>query len=747
MWKEYSRGYLKNNRSSGMAVRTAVFISALLLSLLCCLFYNAWKYETERIELEEGGWHSRIVGELDEEEIESVTDFAHVKDVLIREKEESAAGTMAELYFDKMSAVFEGTPKIAAAFGIPVENITYHYSLLAMYLIRGAEDTAPRLVFPLFLLIVTLASFSLIIIIHNAFAITMNARLHQFGILASIGATPKQIRVCLLQEAAALCALPIIVGNLAGIAVSKVLLWMTNIFLGNEVPGRHEALFGYHPFVFLLTLSVTIITIWLSVWIPARKLSRLTPLEAIKNSGGLQLKHRKNPRILRLLFGAEGELAANALQAQKKAMRTGTLSLIFSFMAFTLMQCFFTMSEISTRETYFERYQDTWDIMVTVKGAAAESFEETEEIQKLPSIESAVIYQKAMAGRLITEEEMSDKMRACGGFSHASAQDVTKTTEGWMVNAPIVILDDASFLAYCEQIGISPRLDGVVIRNLIRDVTSPDFRHPVEMPYLKVPDDAESAVSIINILRTSAKEEAVKVPVLAYTAEVPVLREEYATLDYYELVHFMPVSLWKEIAEQTGGWPGGAEGELYIRVLGRDGVTLEELNALQDGIEQIVGRKYQSESENRIQKYETNNRMLQGMKIVFGVFCVLLAIIGIGNIFSNTSGFVRQRKREFARYMSVGMTPGEIRKMFCIEALIVAGRPILFTVPIALVAAGYMLRASYLEVEVFLAEKPFVPVGVFMLVIMATVAFAYYLGWRNVRKIRLSEVLRDDTMM
>ena len=45
MWRDYSAGYIKNNRSSGLSIMIAAFISALLLSLLCGLFYNAWKYE------------------------------------------------------------------------------------------------------------------------------------------------------------------------------------------------------------------------------------------------------------------------------------------------------------------------------------------------------------------------------------------------------------------------------------------------------------------------------------------------------------------------------------------------------------------------------------------------------------------------------------------------------------------------------------------------------------------------------
>lgn len=230
---------------------------------------------------------------------------------------------------------------------------------------------------------------------------------------------------------------------------------------------------------------MTVVTIWISAWLPARKLSRLTPLEAIKNTDELQLRRRKNSRILGLLFGMEGELAGNALKAQRKALRTASLSLVLSFLAFTIMQCFFSLSEISTKETYFERYLNVWDIAVTVKDTAVDSFEETQKLQGLPGVGSAIVYQRASAKRLITEAEISRDMKAFGGFHTDRANNVTPTENGFLVNVPLVIMDDASFLSYCEQIGAAPRLDGAVILNRIRDVTNPDFRHPDYMPYLK----------------------------------------------------------------------------------------------------------------------------------------------------------------------------------------------------------------------------------------------------------------------
>lgn len=661
MWKEYTKGYLKNNRTSAVSVMLASFISALLLSLISAWFYNLWKYEVERL---------------------------------------TAEGDT--------------------------------YALQAMYLARDVNDTAPRLVFPLFLLIMGLASFSLVIIIHNVFAVSMNARIHQFGIFASIGATPRQIRTCLFQEAVVWCALPVLAGTLLGIVGALGITEWSNVFL-EGIENRREAVFGYHPLILMVTLLITVVTIGISVWQPAWKLSRMTPLDAMKNAKDGQLTRRKHSRMLALLFGLEGELAGNALKAQKKALRTASFSLFLSFMAFALMQCFFTLSAISARETYFERYQDAWDIMVTVKDEEIGLFEDTEQIRALPGAEDVAVYQKAAAKCRLSQEELSEVMMANGGFSYASEKDVTREGESYVVNAPILILDDKSFLHYCEQIGTAPRLDGVVILNCIRDVTNPDFRHPQYMPYLK-----ES-----QLIRILGWKEDTELPVLAYTQEVPLLREEYATLDYYELVHFMPLSLW----EENKGRIAGAEEDTYIRILCREGVTVWELDDLQRQIDAVAAGRYRIESENRIRSYEENDKKLQGMMAVFEGFCVLLAVIGISNMFSNTLGFVRLRKREIARYLSVGMKPQEIRKMFGIEALVIVGRPLLLTLPVAALAVGAMLKASYVDPAEFLAKAPLRPIAAFFLAVLASVGFSYYLGWRGVRKINLTEVLRDDTMM
>lgn len=735
MWKDYSLSSIKNNRSSGISVVVAAFISALLLSLLCSLFYNLWKSDVDRIRLQEGDWQGRITGELDEAALSTIQNYSNVEKVVVNTELSGAQELVVDIYFTNMRTILSDLPRIADLADLGPESVSYHHSLLSLYLIRDPQDTAPRLLFPFYLFVTVMACVSLVLIIHNAFAMSMNARVRQFGIFSSIGATPGQIRTCLLQEAGMLTTLPILLGNLLGIVISMGVITWTNTVAVNA-PGRIKTVWGYHPLVFGITLLATVLTIFFSALLPARKLSKLTPLEAIRSTGELQLKKRKHSRIFALFFGIEGELSGNALKAQKKAFRTATLSLTFSFLAFTLMQCFFTLSQISTTMTYFERYQDAWDVMVTVKSTKIDEFEETDALSGLSGVQNATVYQKAAAKRMITEEEISEELRALGRFANAPEAYVSSLDGGWLVNAPLVIMDDASFLQYCEQIGITPQLDGAVILNYIRDITNSNFRDPGRLPYVKEEPST-------TVLRQAGQEEiTAEVPVLAYTREVPVLREAYGELDHYVLVHFLPVSVWREIEGQIGG----TETDSYIRVLAKDGATLEELNELETAVVELISSKYETESENRIQEKLDNDEMIQGMMTILGGFCVLLAIIGLGNVFSNTLGFVQQRKREFARYLSVGLTPSGIRKMFCLEALAIAGRPVLITLPLTIIAVGLMIQASYLEPMLFLREAPILPIAIFLLAIFGFVALAYYLGGRKVLKSDLAENLRDDTL-
>ena len=731
MWKDYSASFIKKNRASSVSIMVAAFISALFLSLLCSLFFNFWNYDVEQIVLEEGDWQGRITGEMDEDDLAMIQNFANVEKAVVNEELSEGSELVVDVYFQNTRTIYRDMMLIIEKLGFDADAVSYHELLLSRYLVHDPQDAEPPLLMAFYLVILIIVSLALILIIHNSFAVSMNARIHQFGIFSSIGATPGQICTCLMQEAAALCVVPILVGSIIGIGLSFGAIQIINL-LAADAAGRHEAIFQYHPLIFAATLLVSVLTVLISAWLPARKLSRMTPLEAIRNTGELRLKKKKHSPILSLLFGAEGELAGNALKAQKKALRTSTLSLTLSFLGFTVMLCFFTLSGISTNHTYFERYQDAWDVMVTVKDTGIENIEQAGEIRELPGVQSSIMYQKATAVCTIPETDISEEVNALGGLGAVAGSSITVGEGFYSVKAPIVILDDAGFEEYCEQIGITPELNGSIVLNRIWDSINSNFRYKEYVPFTK------GEQNTITLQNTGQGEVSLDIPVLSFTQEAPVLREEYTN---YALVQFMPLAVWKEIAGQIGN----TEADTYIRILGEDGITLAELNELEADVVQAIGHKYTVESENRIQEKVSDENIQKGSMLILGSFCALLAIIGIANVFSNTLGFLRQRKREFAQYMSVGMTPEGMRKMFCIEALVIAGRPLLITLPLTVLSVGFMITASYLNPMEFLVKAPIVPIVMFILAIFGFVSLAYYIGGKRMLNCNLADALRNDS--
>ncbi len=729
MWKDYSKSYIKNNRASSISIMAAALAAAMFLSLLCSIAYNFWVYDVEQIILEEGGWQGRIVCEtLGSDDLSMIRQFANVEKAVAGEKLSQNERTVVDVYFKNARTIYQDMPLIAAQLGLNEDSIQYNSLLLSRYFIHDPEDEAPPMLLTLYVVILILVAVSLILIIRGSFELSMNARIHQFGIFSSIGATPGQIRTCLLQEALVLSILPMLLGSILGMLISYGVIKAVNFF-ASDVSGRHEAVFQYHPSIFAVTVFISFLTVIFSAWIPARKLSRMTPLEAIRNTSGLLLKKTKHSRILSYIFGIKGELAGNALKAQKKSLRISTLSLLLSFLGFSIMLCFTALADISTRYTYFERYQDVWDIMITLKDTEISDFDLKDELQDISKIQDATVYQKAEAMTYLPEGFQSDELSSLGGLEPVAG--TPKADGRFQVSAPIVVLDDTSFLNFCSQIGITPSLDGAIVLNQIWDSINSNFRYKEYVPFVR--EDYRTTTLYKN-------DKAMEIPVLSYTQEAPALREEY---DNYALVHFIPLSMWN----QTLGGVLEAEADSHIRILSNGTANLADLNGLEQEIVQLLSEQYEIESENRVQERLSNDNLIQGMVMILGAFCVLLAMIGIANVFSNTLGFLRQRKREFARYMSIGLTPPEMRQMFCIEAFVIAGKPLLITLPLTILFVQFAVTASHLDPMAFWSEAPILPVLIFAAAIVLFVTLAYYIGGKRLLQCDLNETLQNDALV
>ena len=273
---------------------------------------------------------------------------------------------------------------------------------------------------------------------------------------------------------------------------------------------------------------------------------------------------------------------------ENRFLRTAALSLTLSFLGFTLMLSFFTLSGISTNHTYFERYQDAWDVMAVLADTKLTDFSYTEEIHALADTDS-VIYQKADALCSVPADAVSEEVKSLGGLEAIAGSGVGAADGGYTVQAPIVILDDRSFDLYCEQIGVSSAENGSVVLNRIWDSQNSNFRYREYVSFLSENQDT------MTLRNQEDAAAAVELPVLGFTQEPPVLREEY---DNYALVQFVSLSTWKQLQETLGN----AQPDTYIRILSENGRTLTELRAIETELRDVLGRDISFEMENRVQE-------------------------------------------------------------------------------------------------------------------------------------------------
>lgn len=729
MWKIYSRSYLKNNPRTVQIMVAGILLAAFFISLLCSLFYNLWAYDIQRIQLEEGDWQGRLTGKIDEKHMAVLQNHPNVEKATIHEAL-SDEETTVDLIFKKPATIYRDLPEIARELELSDKAIRYHDLLLSRYFIHNPEDDTPPMLLGFYALILLAVVLSLVLMIRSIFEWSMGSRMHQWGLLSCIGATPGQVKKALLQEVAVLTALSIPIGVALGIGATYFLITLTNSLLGT-IEGRHPATLIFHPMVLVGLLTLILITVLFSAWMPAKKISKKSTMHALRGESRNAVHKKKNAWLLSRIFGIEGTLAGNALWVQRKSLRIAKWSLLLSFLGFTLMLCFFTLSGISTRYTYFERYQNSWDIMATVQNTPLQDFELTDAVKGIDGVRDVVLYQKTQVVTEVSEAQQSDAVATLGGLSTLIDEKKIAQDDIYRIPSPVFILDDESYRAYCAQLGIDAQLDGGILLNRIWDSANSHFRNKTYIPFIKetktttfIDDEGKSTVMTVQTT----------------TDRVPLLREDYGNQN---LVYFVPVSYWKtlEISDNQ------ANQTTTIRVLATDRNQLDAFNKIENKLEALLGSRYSLKIENRIAEKIANDQMIKGSQIVLGGFCVLLAGIGLVNIYFNTLSFVHQRKREFARYFSMGLTPKQMKKIFRIEALVLAGKPLLWTFALTVPIVAFMITASQLEFHVFLSEAPFVPIILFASVLMGSVFLAYAIGGKRILRCNLNEALKKDTML
>ena len=128
------------------------------------------------------------------------------------------------------------------------------------------------------LAVLILVAFTGYLVIYNIFQISVAGDIRYYGLLKTIGVTPKQLRRLIRQQALLLSALGIPVGLLLGYGVGAAAVPIT---MSTSTMGGRYTTVSVSPWIFLFSTVFALLTVLLSCARPGRIAGRVSPVEAV----------------------------------------------------------------------------------------------------------------------------------------------------------------------------------------------------------------------------------------------------------------------------------------------------------------------------------------------------------------------------------------------------------------------------------------------------------------------------------
>ncbi len=593
------------------------------------------------------------------------------------------------------------------------------------------------------ILIIVIASVSLI---YNAFAMSVSERARQLGLLASVGATRRQKRASVYFEGFFVGIIGIPVGILAGIGGIGITLAAIQPLLDSfiNMPADVKLTLIVPPLAIGITVLFSIITIFVSVYRPARRASKISPIDAIRQTQEVRMTRRnvKTSRLTRALFGFEAEVAVKNLKRSRKKYRATVVSLVISLVLFLTVSSYANITR-GISDAVNDGFN--YDIMVQYPGLSEAQREDTNaRIAALDLVDSFTASSRLSGFVPLHEDQLSANSR------ELMTQNGIEISEINDFNVILAGLDDTAFAAYADTAGFraqdyadmgSPKgilinygqsyapTEGNNTKKIAGDVLT--VRAGDTLLFTAGDPTTETSHETEATLTIGAVTQARPMGVLngSFSSVTLVVTEDVLN----SIVHGMTMERQSTLSEQ------GAIGYSAF-------MTSKEDQRLEVQISEIT----QSLPASGWYLYNIKDmaRSEQNVSTFLGVFVygfiILISLICIANIFNTVSTNIGLRRREFAMLRSVGMTPGGFNKMMRFESMFYGLKGLLYGLPISL-AIAFLLYRMQINVLGGTFSMPWLSYGFAVLMILVIVFSTMLYATHRVRKENIIDALKDET--
>lgn len=614
--------------------------------------------------------------------------------------------------------------------------------------------------------------------IKNSFNISITEKIRQYGMLASVGATRRQIKSSVKTEAAMLGVVGIPVGTMSGILASLILVKVVNALSA----GWLNFALSFHTSLPALILAVilSIATIYFSATGSARRAAKVTPLEAIRNTKEIKIKSSKlkTPAIIGRIWGIGGVISYKNIKRNNKKYRTTVTSIVICSVTFIVISYFMSMAFSMVGMSYASA-----DYNIGINMSYKKDIHiDIEKLSKLVSgIEGVDDY--LVGAGYDFDVDKPEYTKEYGEYCRQLYDDSEDVSQMFL----ITVLDDKSYDKYASDAGIKNAAAGAILVNkgtfdVYNENSSKYVKKEMELYKYKAGDtiecgynvyddassddnaaegDTESSTDDNNAVEGDTEsgtednsgyvdEETINngvrktldVTIAGVTDKVPIGYKSYS----YATLLFMNQKGFESL------WADGKSNELKQRYVSYSAyVVAENADEYQDTFEkETEGNPEYSQISFYVSNMDKQMRDEKSLFTLLGVFAygliVVIALIGITNIINTLSTGMELRSREFATLRSIGMTDKQFAGMVRLESVFISVKALVIGVPLGILISYLLCVMMNRMDDAIIYEPPYKAIILCIVVVIMLIYAIMKLSMTKLRHNNIIETIKNENL-
>lgn len=612
--------------------------------------------------------------------------------------------------------------------------------------------------------------------IKNSFNISITEKIRQYGMLASVGATRRQIKSSVKTEAAMLGVVGIPVGTMSGILASLILVKVVNALSA----GWLNFALSFHTSLPALILAVilSIATIYFSATGSARRAAKVTPLEAIRNTKEIKIKSAKlkTPAIIGRIWGIGGVISYKNIKRNKKKYRTTVTSIVICSVTFIVISYFMSMAFSVVGMSYA-----SVDYNIGINMSCKKDLDIEKLSELLSGIEGAKDY--LVGAGYYFDVDKPEYTKEYGEYCGQLYDDREDVSQEFL----ITVLNDKSYDKYASDAGIKNADTGAILVNkctfdVYNEKSSKYVKEEMELYKYKAGDtiecgynvyddassddnvaegDTESSTDDNNAVEGDTESgtednsgyvdeetinngvrKTVDVTIAGVTDKVPTGYKGYSnTLLFMNQKGFE--SLWADGKSGNELKPGHASYSAYV--------VAENADEYQDTFEkETEGNTEYSQISFYVSNLDKQMRDEKSLFTLLGVFAygliVVIALIGITNIINTLSTGMELRSREFATLRSIGMTDKQFAGMVRLESVFISVKALVIGVPLGILISYLLCVMMNRMDDAIIYEPPYKAIILCIVVVIMLIYAIMKLSMTKLRHNNIIETIKNENL-